>query len=75
MIAHYLATTPGVQGVRRGVIACAGHALEDGTLFFEAKAGPYVPLAPDEKASFAPPEGDPRVPEYLAWLQSLCAAR
>ena len=32
VIAHYLATTPGVQGVRRGVIACAGHALEDGTL-------------------------------------------
>ncbi|MGD9780681.1 MAG: WbuC family cupin fold metalloprotein [Kiritimatiellia bacterium] len=50
-------------------------ALEDGTLFFEAKAGPYVPLAPDEKAAFAPPEGDPRVPEYLAWLKALCSAR
>ena len=50
-------------------------ALEDGTIFFEAKAGPYVPLAPQEKASFAPPEGDPRAPEYLAWLKSLCAAR
>ena len=48
-------------------------ALEDGTIFFEAKAGPYVPLAPAEKAPFAPPEGDPRVPEYLAWLKSLCA--
>lgn len=50
-------------------------ALEDGTIFFEAKAGPYVPLEPDEKAAFAPPEGDPRAPEYLAWLKSLCAAR
>ena len=50
-------------------------ALEDGTVFFETKAGPYVPLAPAEKASFAPPEGDPSVPEYLAWLKSLCASR
>ena len=50
-------------------------ALEDGTLFFEAKAGPYVPLAPNEKAAFAPPEGDPRVPEYLARLKALCSAR
>jgi len=49
-------------------------ALEDGTLFFEAKSGPYRALAPAEKASFAPPEGDPRVPEYLAWLKSLCTA-
>jgi cupin fold WbuC family metalloprotein len=47
-------------------------ALEDGTVFFEAKAGPYLPLEPAEKASFAPPEGDPRAPEYLAWLKSLC---
>ena len=50
-------------------------ALEDGTVFFETKAGPYVPLTPEEKASFAPPEGDPRAPEYLAWLKSLCRAR
>ena len=49
-------------------------ALEDGTVFFEAKAGPYVPLAPAEKASFAPPEGDPRAPAYLAWMKSLCTA-
>ena len=48
-------------------------ALEDGTVFFETKAGPYIPLTPGEKAPFAPPEGDPRVPEYLAWLKSLCA--
>ena len=47
-------------------------ALEDGTVFFETKAGPYVPLAPEEKAAFAPPEGDPRAAEYLAWLKSLC---
>lgn len=50
-------------------------ALEDGTIFFETKAGPYVPLDASEKAPFAPPEGDPRVPEYLAWLKSLCSVR
>ena len=70
------------QTLRPGQIADVPHgtfhtwiALEDGTVFFETKAGPYVPLAPDEKASFAPPEGDPRVPDYLAWLKSLCRAR
>ena len=68
--------------LRPGMVADVPHgifhtwvALEDGTVFLEAKAGPYIPLAPGEKAPFAPPEGDPRVPEYLAWLQSLCAAR
>ena len=47
-------------------------AFEDGTVFFEAKAGPYIPLTPGEIAPFAPPEGDPRAPAYLAWLKSLC---
>lgn len=49
-------------------------ALEDDTIFFEAKAGPYLPLTPAEKASFAPSEGDPRAPAYLAHLKSLVAA-
>ncbi len=47
-------------------------ALEDGTVFFEAKAGPYVPLLPEEKAPFAPPEGDPEAPAYLETLKQLC---
>ena len=70
------------KAVLPGMVADVPHgtfhtwvALEDGTLFFEAKAGPYVPLAPNEKAAFAPPEGDPRVPEYLARLKALCSAR
>ena len=46
--------------------------LEDDTVFFEAKAGPYVPLAPAEVATFAPSEGDPQAPEFLARLKSLC---
>ena len=48
-------------------------ALEDGTIFFEAKAGPYVPLAGDEKAPWAPAEGSPAVPAYLASLAGLFA--
>ena len=67
--------------LRPGMVADVAHgtihawvAFEDGTVFFEAKAGPYVPLAPGEIAPFAPPEGDPRAPGYLAWLKSICPA-
>ena len=42
--------------------------LEPDTVFFEAKAGPYVPMTPDEAAPFAPPEGDPAAPAFLAAL-------
>lgn len=46
-------------------------ALEPDSVFFEAKAGPYTPLAPDERAPFAPPEGSPLVPAALARLRAL----
>lgn len=49
-------------------------ALEAGTVLFEAKAGPYVPVAVNEKASWAPAEGSDEAPEYLAWLRSLLPA-
>lgn len=45
-------------------------ALEPGTVFLEAKAGPYLPLTADEKAPWAPTEGDPAAPGYLAGLAS-----
>ena len=45
-------------------------ALEPGTVFFEAKAGPYVPLSPEEKAPWAPLEGSSEAAEYLAALWS-----
>ncbi|MBS1143591.1 MAG: hypothetical protein H6R14_997 [Proteobacteria bacterium] len=48
-------------------------ALEPGTIFFEAKAGPYVPVAESERASWAPPEGAPAVADYLKQLLSLFA--
>ena len=46
-------------------------ALEPGSVFFEAKAGPYAPLTPREKASWAPPEDDPRASAYIADLKRL----
>jgi hypothetical protein len=44
-------------------------ALEPGTVFLEAKAGPYLPLSADEKAPWAPVEGDGKAPALLAeWV-------
>jgi cupin fold WbuC family metalloprotein len=44
-------------------------ALEPSSVFFEAKAGPYAPLSPREKAPWAPAEGEPRASSYLADLK------
>ena len=46
-------------------------ALEPGTVFFEAKAGPYLPLTADEKAPWAPAEGAPEAAAYQARLAAL----
>lgn len=46
-------------------------ALERGTVFFEAKAGPYQPLESHERAPWAPPEGHPHAGEYLSALLAL----
>ena len=46
-------------------------ALESGTVFFEAKAGPYLPLSPAEQAGFAPGEGSPEAAKYLERLTGL----
>ena len=46
-------------------------ALEPGSVFFEAKAGPYTPLTSREKAPWAPAEGEPRASSYLAELKRL----
>lgn len=40
-------------------------ALEPGTVFFEAKAGPFVPLTAAERAAWAPAEGDPAATDFL----------
>lgn len=46
-------------------------SLEPGSVFFEAKAGPYLALTADEKPGWAPAEGDPAAAEYLAKLRRL----
>ncbi len=43
-------------------------SLEPGTIFFEAKAGPYVPIAEEEKAHWSPVDGSPEVAGYMAAL-------
>ena len=45
-------------------------SLVTGTIFFEAKAGPYLPFTDPEKASWAPDDGSPAAADYL---QKLCA--
>jgi len=46
-------------------------SLEPGTIFFEAKAGPYRPLAEGEKAPWAPEDGTSLAGKYLAELKAL----
>lgn len=46
-------------------------SLETGTIFFEAKAGPYIPFTEDEKASWAPADTDPS--STTTYLNQLCA--
>ncbi|MDK9718210.1 MAG: WbuC family cupin fold metalloprotein [Trichlorobacter sp.] len=45
-------------------------SLAPGTVFFETKAGPYIPLTEAEIASWAPVDTDPA---STACLQQLCA--
>lgn len=52
-------------GVYHSVIA-----LEPGTVFFESKAGPYLPLADEERAAWAPKEGEAGCKKYLAFMQT-----
>ena len=54
--------TPGGADVGIQMPAGAWHAfvaLESGTAFFEAKAGPYAPPSPEETAAWSPAEGTP----------------
>ncbi|QOX80228.1 WbuC family cupin fold metalloprotein [Trichlorobacter lovleyi] len=45
-------------------------SLVPGTIFFEAKAGPYIPFTQAEVASWAPSDTDS---SSTAYLQQLCA--
>lgn len=46
-------------------------ALESGTVFLEAKSGPYRPLVDAEKAHWAPEENTPEAVRYLQQLHAL----
>lgn len=46
-------------------------SLESGTVFYEAKAGPYLPLTGEETAPWAPADGDATAPAYLERLRKL----
>ena len=43
-------------------------SLESGTVVYEIKDGPYLPIPDKNFASWAPKEGDPNCDEYLARL-------
>jgi len=63
-------------GGQLGVTLAAGEwhtvvALEPGTVFFEAKAGPYAPVAPQEFAAWAPAEATPEAAVHLARWRKL----
>jgi cupin fold WbuC family metalloprotein len=45
-------------------------AQEDGGAFLEVKEGPYDPATAVEFASWAPPEGDASVPDFMQWLRT-----
>ncbi|MEO6022340.1 MAG: hypothetical protein ABIP64_04340 [Burkholderiales bacterium] len=45
-------------------------ALQPDCVFFETKAGPYVPVMADERGSWTPQEGSAGVSCYLAWMKS-----
>lgn len=51
-------------------------ALEPGTVFFEAKAGPYLPLREAEFAPWAPREGEPGCADFRAVIErAVCSQR
>ena len=48
-------------------------SLESGSVFLEAKAGPYSPLTLEERAPWAPAEDSEKASAYLADLRALFA--
>ena len=49
----------------------AAVSLETGTIFFEAKSGPYLPLSEAETAPWSPEDGSLEANAYLEWIQNL----
>lgn len=65
---------PGGEAVAANVPSGVFHtfvSLEKGTVFFEAKAGPYKPITEEEFASWAPGDGSSEAQDYLENLAEL----
>jgi cupin fold WbuC family metalloprotein len=45
-------------------------SLAPGTIMFEVKPGPYSPVEDKDFAGWAPPEGDPRAPDWVRWFET-----
>jgi cupin fold WbuC family metalloprotein len=54
------------HGVFHTLVSC-----QSGSILFESKAGPYLPLAADERAAWAPAEGSDDVMPYASRLRQL----
>ena len=44
--------------------------LQQDSILFECKAGPYRPLVEAEQAAWAPREGEAGGADYLVWMKS-----
>lgn len=44
-------------------------SLSDDAAILEVKAGPFIPTAPEDFASWAPAEGEGTVPAFLDWMK------
>ncbi|MEW9679959.1 WbuC family cupin fold metalloprotein [Pseudomonas sp. TE50-2] len=54
-----------VPGVFHGLVV-----LEDDSIMFECKAGPYRPVGEGELAEWAPRDGEAGVADYHAWMRA-----
>ena len=73
-VAHTATLEPGSAVVGANVPHGTYHtlvSLRPGSVFFEAKAGPYAPISDSERAPWAPREGEAGAADYLAELERL----
>ena len=73
-VTEYVPIEPGGAAVAVDIPHGVFHtvlALASGSLFFEAKAGPYQALTEAERAPWAPAEGAPDAAAYLSKLKGL----
>jgi cupin fold WbuC family metalloprotein len=71
-ITHVSFLAPGDGAVLADIAPGAWHAifaLEPGSVFFEAKPGPYEPISDKDWAPWSPPEGSPQAGAYFEELR------